>query len=105
MHFRCVVLGKQNEFCLRKKGKTNHIISNGMIKQNMLIIGGRDDHMIMPHLFHEEYDLLPNVRSLAFHLYSNRDDAGSHCGIGNMELILDTVVSWVKLMNKKGADK
>lgn len=76
-----------------------------MITQDMLIIGGRDDHMIMPHLFHEEYDLLPNVRSLAFHLYSNRDDAGSHCGIGNMELILDTVVSWVKLMNKKGADK
>ncbi len=48
------------------------------ITQDMLIIGGRDDHMIMPKLFHEEYDLLPNVRSLAFQLYTDQDDAGSH---------------------------
>ncbi len=67
------------------------------ISQDMLIIGGRDDHMIMPHLFKEEYDLLPNVKSLSFQLYSNQDDAGSHCGIGNMKLILDTMVSWINL--------
>ncbi len=70
------------------------------ISQDMLIIGGRDDHMIMPHLFKEEYDLLPNVRSLSFQLYSNQDDAGSHCGIGNMKLILDTMVSWINLTDK-----
>ncbi len=70
------------------------------ISQDMLIIGGRDDHMIMPHLFKEEYDLLPNVRSLSFQLYSNQDDAGSHCGIGNMKLILDTMVSWINLIDK-----
>ncbi len=55
----------------------------------------------MPHLFKEEYDLLPNVRSLAFQLYSDRDDAGSHCGIGNMKLILDTMITWIDLMNDK----
>ncbi|MCR5320633.1 MAG: alpha/beta hydrolase [Lachnospiraceae bacterium] len=71
------------------------------ITQDMLIIGGRDDHMIMPHLFKEEYDLLPNVRSLSFQLYSNQDDAGSHCSIGNMKLILDTMVSWIMLINNK----
>jgi len=71
------------------------------ITQDMLIIGGKDDHMIMPHLFHEEYDLLPNVKSLAFQLYSNKDDAGSHCGIGNMQLILDTMISWILQMNSK----
>lgn len=75
------------------------------ITQDMLIIGGKDDHMIMPHLFHEEYDLLPNVKSLAFHLYSNEDDAGSHCGIGNMKLILDTMISWIVLTNEKNSDK
>lgn len=48
-----------------------------------------------------EYNLLPNVRSLSFQLYSNKDDAGSHCGIGNMKLILDTIVSWINLMNSK----
>eukprot|EP00833_Pecoramyces_ruminatium_P016211 jgi/Orpsp1_1/1190243/evm.model.d7180000077675.2 len=71
------------------------------ITQDMLIIGGKDDHMIMPHLIHEEYDLLPNVRSLVFQLYSNKDDAGSHCGIGNMKLILDTMISWIQQVNTK----
>ena len=75
------------------------------ITQDMLIIGGRDDHMIMPHLFKEEYDLLPNVRSLSFQLYSDQDDAGSHCGIGNMKLILDTMVSWINLINNKKGDQ
>jgi len=71
------------------------------ITQDMLIIGGKEDHMIMPHLIHEEIDLLPNVKSLAFQLYSNQDNAGSHCGIGNMKLILDTMISWILQMNSK----
>ena len=73
------------------------------ITQDILIIGGRDDHMIMPHLFKEEYDLLTNVRSLTFSLYSDKDDAGSHCGIGNMKLILDTMVSWTEQMKSKNS--
>ena len=57
--------------------------------------------MIMPSLFHEEYDLLPNVRSLALQLYTNRDDAGSHCNMGNMKLALDTMIRWIDQMNEK----
>jgi pimeloyl-ACP methyl ester carboxylesterase len=71
------------------------------ITQDMLIIGGRDDHMIMPKLFHEEYDLLTNVRSLAFYLYTDQDDAGSHCNMGNMKLALDTMIGWVDQINSK----
>ncbi len=57
--------------------------------------------MIMPSLFHEEYDLLPNVRSLALQMYSNQDDAGSHCNMGNMKLTLDTMVCWIEQMDEK----
>lgn len=71
------------------------------VTQDMLILAGRDDHMIMPSLFHEEYDLLPNVRSLALQLYTNADDAGSHCNIGNMKLALDTMIRWIDQMNEK----
>ena len=56
--------------------------------------------MIMPSLFHEEYDLLPNVRSLALQMYSNQDDAGSHCNMGNMKLALDTMVCWIEQMDE-----
>ena len=57
--------------------------------------------MIMPSLFHEEYDLLPNVRSLALQMYSNQDDARSHCNMGNMKLALDTMVCWIEQMDEK----
>lgn len=71
------------------------------VTQDMLILAGRDDHMIMPSLFHEEYDLLPNVRSLALQMYSNQDDAGSHCNMGNMKLALDTMIRWIEQMDEK----
>ncbi len=71
------------------------------ITQDVLIIGGRDDHMIMPKMFHEEYDMLTNVRSLAFYLYTNQDDAGSHCNMGNMKLALDSMIGWIDQINRK----
>ncbi|MBQ9155888.1 MAG: alpha/beta hydrolase [Eubacterium sp.] len=75
------------------------------VTQDMLILAGRDDHMIMPSLFHEEYDLLPNVRSLALQLYTNQDDAGSHCNMGNMKLALDTMIRWMEQMDEKKGGK
>ena len=57
--------------------------------------------MIMPSLFCEEFDLLPNVRSLALQIYSNMDDAGSHCNMGNMKLALDTMIRWMDQMDDK----
>ena len=71
------------------------------VTQDMLILVGRDDHMIMPSLFCEEFDLLPNVRSLALQMYSNMDDAGSHCNMGNMKLALDTMIRWMDQMDDK----
>jgi len=71
------------------------------ITQDVLILGAKEDHFINPKLFHLEYDLLPNVRSLAFQLFTNQDDAGSHCNVGNMKLTLDTMITWIQRMNAK----
>ena len=74
------------------------------VTQDMLILAGRNDHMILPSLFHEEYDLLSNTRSLALQLYTEQDDAGSHCNMGNMKLALDTMVSWMETIDNKNKD-
>lgn len=71
------------------------------VTQDMLILAGRSDHMIPPSLFHEEFDLLPNTRSLALQLYTDRDDAGSHCNMGNMKLALDTMIRWMDQIEEK----
>ncbi len=65
------------------------------ITQDVLILGAREDHFIMPKLFHEEYDLLTNVRSLTLSLMTDRQDAGAHCNVGNTKLALDTMADWI----------
>ena len=65
------------------------------ITQDVLILGAREDHFIMPKLFHEEYDLLKNVRSLTLSLMTDRQDAGAHCNVGNTKLALDTMADWI----------
>ena len=65
------------------------------ITQDVLILGAREDHFIMPRLFHEEYDLLTNVRSLTLSLFTDRQDAGAHCNVGNTKLALDTMADWI----------
>ena len=65
------------------------------IDQDVLILGAKEDHFIAPRLFHEEYDLLPNVRSLTFRLFTARQDAGGHCNVGNAKLALDSIADWI----------
>ena len=65
------------------------------IEQDVLVIGAREDHFIHPRLFHEEYDLLCNARSLTLRLFSNAQDAGAHCNVGNARLVLDAMAGWI----------
>jgi len=66
------------------------------ITQDVLVLGAREDHFINPRLFHEEFDLLKNARSLTLRLFSSEDDAGAHCNAGNTKLALDAMAEWIK---------
>lgn len=69
------------------------------IDQDVLVIGAKEDHFISPRLFHEEYDLLANARSLTFRLFTNQQDAGGHCNVGNAKLVMDAVTDWIGEVN------
>lgn len=66
------------------------------IDQDVLIIGANKDHFIMPYLFHEEYDMLQNARSLTLRLLTDKQNAGAHCNVGNSKLVLDSIIKWVE---------
>lgn len=83
----CDYIRKIREFTLKGIGERIH--------QDVLIIGAREDHFIHPRLFHEEYDMLKNVRSLTFKLFTDEQDAGAHCNVGNSRLVLDTIANWI----------
>ena len=66
------------------------------IDQDVLIIGANKDHFIMPYLFHEEYDMLQNARSLTLRLLTDKQNAGAHCNVGNSKLVFDSIIKWIE---------
>lgn len=70
------------------------------IDQDALIIGANKDHFIMPYLFHEEYDMLQNARSLTLRLLTDKQDAGAHCNVGNSKFVLDSIIKWIECCNE-----
>ena len=65
------------------------------ITQDMFIIGANADHFIPYQLIGEEISLLTNVKSLTFRLFTEKEQAGNHCNVGNGKLALDTIISWI----------
>ena len=71
------------------------------ITQDMLIIGANRDHFIDYRLVGREINMLTNVRSLTFRLFTDKEDAQNHCNVGNGQLVLDTVCSWIGQLERR----
>jgi pimeloyl-ACP methyl ester carboxylesterase len=67
-----------------------------LIDQDFLLIGASEDHFIPTSLYKDEIDALPNVRSLTYRLFTERENAGTHCNAGNVKLVLDFIDSWIR---------
>ena len=69
------------------------------ITQDMLIIGANQDHFIDYRLVGREINMLKNVRSLTFRLFTDKEDAQNHCNVGNGKLVLDFICGWISQVN------
>jgi pimeloyl-ACP methyl ester carboxylesterase len=66
------------------------------ITQDMLIVGASQDHFIDYRMVGREINMLKNVRSLTFRLFTEREDAQNHCNVGNGKLVIDEILNWIK---------
>ena len=71
------------------------------ITQDVLILGANDDHFINYRLVGREIDMLTNVKSLTFRLFTDKENAQNHCNVGNGKLALDTICDWIGEMNDR----
>ncbi len=69
------------------------------ITQDMLIIGANQDHFIDYRLIGRQINMLKNVKSLTFRLFTDKEDAQNHCNVGNGKIVLDTICSWIQSIN------
>lgn len=65
------------------------------IDQDVLILHGKQDHLIDWRLYREMVDSLKNARSVTIRLFTDRENASDHCQCGNTGLALDTIVGWL----------
>lgn len=69
------------------------------ITQDMLIVGANQDHFIDYRMIGREINMLKNVRSLTFRLFTDKEDAQNHCNVGNGKLVLDFICGWISQIN------
>lgn len=73
------------------------------ITQDMLVVGANQDHFINYRLIGREINMLKNVKSLTFRLFTDKEDAQNHCNVGNGKIVLDTICGWIEQIDEKNA--
>ncbi len=75
------------------------------ITQDVLILGANKDHFIDYRLIGREINMLTNVRSLTFRLFTDKEEAQNHCNVGNGKLVLDTICDWIDSVTPASENK
>ncbi len=73
------------------------------IKQDVMVITGRNDHFVPFKLHAPLIQSLKNAKSVTDIVFTEKDNANNHCSIGNIKLSLDTMIDWLdNKMEKQG---
>ena len=96
MHQAMLVLGVSTsyEVFLESKRYTTRDVSP-LVKQNVLLMAGIEDHVIPLSHFYQQIEILKNVRSLTARLFTRDEQAQSHCQVGNLRLVVDYITHWI----------
>jgi pimeloyl-ACP methyl ester carboxylesterase len=65
------------------------------ITQDTLIMAGAEDHFVPLKQFFDQLPVLINARSVTAQIFTQADQAQSHCQVGNQGLALAHILSWV----------
>jgi fermentation-respiration switch protein FrsA (DUF1100 family) len=68
---------------------------SALITQEVLLLAGRDDHLVPMVHFYDQIKSLKNARSIKIRLFTAAESAGSHCQVGNYGLAFSTIVNWL----------
>ena len=66
------------------------------IKQDVLILVGKEDHFIPFKKHHSQLKALTNAKSVRERVFTKEEQAQHHCQTGNVGLALDVMTKWIK---------
>jgi len=97
MHQAMLVLGVSTayEVFLKSGHYTTRDVSP-LVKQDVLLMAGTEDHIIPLSHYYQQIEMLNNVRSKTARLFTREEQAQNHCQVGNLRLVMDTVTNWIE---------
>jgi len=96
MHQAMLVLGVSTSYDVFKKSRqyTTRDVSP-LVKQDVLLMAGTEDHAIPLSHFYQQSGMLKNVRSQTARLFTRDEHAQNHCQVGNLRLAVDYITDWI----------
>jgi len=73
-----------------------HNLHSELVKQDVLILTGAEDHFIPLKMHYKQVNALGNAKSVTARIFTKEDLAQNHCQIGNIGLALDVMEKWIK---------
>lgn len=65
------------------------------VSADALLLAGAEDHYIPLRQFHRQMAALTGARSVSGHVLTRADHAQDHCHVGNVNLSIDLIASWL----------
>ena len=102
MHQAMLVLGVSTSFEVFQKSTryTTRDVSP-LVKQDVLLMAGAEDHVIPLRHYDTQIELLKNVRSLTARLFTRQEHAQNHCQVGNLGLAVDYITNWIETTRQR----
>ena len=96
------VMGARTPYAFLRKCMAFHTAEiSPLVKQDVLLLGGQEDHYIPLHQFFDQGKTLTHVRSLTSRLFTRKETAQNHCQLGNIGLSIKVIVDWVEQMTNE----
>jgi pimeloyl-ACP methyl ester carboxylesterase len=83
------------EFFIKLK-KYNGYVDSSHITGDVLVMAGNEDHFVPMAQFYEQLTLLTSAKSVTGRIFTEKEQAQSHCQIGNLGLAAEYMLDWIE---------
>ncbi|MFC1873592.1 hypothetical protein ACFLW3_02135 [Chloroflexota bacterium] len=80
-------------------GFTEKNLHSDLVKQDVLILTGREDHMVPFKMHDMQVKALTKAKSVTARVFTQEDHAQNHCQMGNIGLALDVMREWIEIIS------
>ena len=71
-------------------------LHSDLVQQDVLILTGREDHLVPFKMHDMQVKALTNARSVTSRVFTREEQAQNHCQMGNLGLALDVMRNWIE---------